>query len=94
MTNERANKRIETSPVFLKHLQTVPSEVRIAFRDAYELFLENPNHPSLRNHALTGTYQEFRSIDITGDWRVHYREEPERFLFVNIGTHEMLYGKE
>ena len=92
MTHERTTKRIEASQLFLKHIEDAPTDVKAAFRDAYDLFIEDPGHPVLRNHALTGKYQDFRSIDVTGDWRILYREEPERIIFVDIGTHETLYG--
>jgi addiction module RelE/StbE family toxin len=62
------------------------------FRDALDLFAENPNHPALRNHPLTGKYAGFQSIDVTEDWRALYREEKERIMFADLGTHEDLYG--
>jgi mRNA-degrading endonuclease YafQ of YafQ-DinJ toxin-antitoxin module len=37
-------------------------------------------------------YAGFRSIDVAEDWRALYRREPERIIFVEIGTHEQLYG--
>jgi DNA-damage-inducible protein J len=83
---------IEFSPLFLKRLAEAPTEIKFAFREAAELFSENPNHPILRRHTLTGKYQDFVSIDVTEDWRALYREEPERIMFVNIGTHATLYG--
>jgi addiction module RelE/StbE family toxin len=47
---------------------------------------------ALRNHPLSGKYEGFRSIDVTEDWRALYRKEPERIIFVDIGTHTQLYG--
>jgi addiction module RelE/StbE family toxin len=41
---------------------------------------------------LTGKYAGFRSIDVTEDWRALYREEKERIMFADLGTHEELYG--
>ena len=57
-----------------------------------EIFLNNPHHPLLRNHELTGNLQGKRSINITGDWRAVYCEkEPGVVVFEFIGTHSMLY---
>jgi addiction module RelE/StbE family toxin len=92
MTDNQQNKRIEFSTVFNKLLSRAPTEIKIAFREAYDLFSENPSHPALRNHPLTGEYAAFRSIDVTSDWRALYREESERVIFADLGTHEELYG--
>jgi addiction module RelE/StbE family toxin len=92
MTDKKHNKLIEFSPVFKKLLAQAPAEIRVAFHEVYGLFSENPTHPSLRNHPLSGKYAGFRSIDVTGDWRAIYREKEDRIKFIAIGTHEKLYG--
>jgi addiction module RelE/StbE family toxin len=92
MTDSKHNKRIEFSPIFNKQISRAPTEIKRAFREAYGLFAENPTHPALRNHFLTGKYAGFRSIDVTEDWRALYREENERIIFADLGTHEELYG--
>ena len=78
--------------MFNKQIFHAPPEIKLAFREAYGLFAENPNHPALRNHSLTGKYAGFRSINVTEDWRALYRTEPERIIFVELGTHDALYG--
>jgi addiction module RelE/StbE family toxin len=85
--------RIEFAPLFNKQRKTAPLEIKQAFRDALDLFAENPNHEALRNHPLTGKYAGFRSINVTDVWRALYRTEPERIIFVEFGTHPQLYGK-
>jgi addiction module RelE/StbE family toxin len=84
--------RIEFTPLFNKQRKAAPLVIKLAFRDALDLFAENPNHPALRNHPLTGKYAGFCSIDVTEDWRALYREEKERIMFADLGTHEELYG--
>ena len=84
--------RIEFTPRFNTRRKAAPVAIKEAFRETLELFLEDSNHSSLRNHPLTGTYQGFQSIDVTPDWRALYREEPERVIFVDLGTHDQLYG--
>jgi addiction module RelE/StbE family toxin len=57
------------------------------------LFEQDPFHPTLNNHALTGEYLGLRSINITGDLRAHYAEVAEgEVIFVDIDTHSNLYG--
>ena len=84
--------RIEFTPLFNKQRKAAPLVIKQAFRDVLDLFAENPTHKTLRNHSLTGKYAGFRSIDVTEDWRALYRTEPERIIFVEIGTHDQLYG--
>lgn len=64
------------------------------FKERQTLFMSEPFHPILNNHPLHGEYFGYRSIDITGDLRVHY--EPignDVALFMIVGTHHELYGK-
>jgi addiction module RelE/StbE family toxin len=84
--------RIEFTPLFNKQRKAAPLEIKAAFREALELFLENPTHQALRNHPLTGKYAGFRSIDVTEGWRALYRTEPKRIIFMELGTHPQLYG--
>lgn len=56
------------------------------------LFDENPFHPLLHNHPLTGSLQGFRSFSITGDFRIIYQPMNEtKVRFLDIGTHNQVY---
>ncbi len=56
------------------------------------LFMANPSHPMLGNHALTGKYQGYRSINITGDYRAVYELlDKNTALFTDLDTHSNLY---
>ena len=83
MTNKRFDK------AYIK----LPEKVKHKFKQRRNLFLENEFHPLLENHALTGDYAGFRSINITGDFRaIYYLLSPDTAVFVNIDTHSQLYG--
>ena len=57
------------------------------------IFMENPQHPLLNDHALTGDWRGYRSIKVTGDWRAIYQPiATNKALFVDIDTHHNLYG--
>lgn len=61
-----------------------------------DMFVSNPKHPLLRDHALSGIYEGYRSINITGDWRALYKIvepiiEDSFIVFVDLGTHSQLY---
>jgi mRNA-degrading endonuclease YafQ of YafQ-DinJ toxin-antitoxin module len=59
------------------------------------VFVNNPFDKILNNHALNWDYEWFRSINITWDYRVIFREYPnwtyEFVEFIDIGTHSQLY---
>lgn len=82
---------IHYEPKFLKQLKKSPKNIQVAFRSRFELFIHNKYHPLLRNHPLKGLYHEYRSMSVTGDWRVIFREIDDRVLFIEIGTHSQLY---
>lgn len=88
---------IKYSQLFNKQRKAVFLEIKIAFREARELFLENPKHPSLRDHTLKEKFAGYRSIDVTEDYRAIYKKnvegDQEIITFYMIGTHEELYGK-
>jgi addiction module RelE/StbE family toxin len=84
---------IEPTRKFVKTFSKTPAKIQLAFEQRIELFRNSPFHPLLNNHALTGKYAGFRSINITGDWRVVFREFDNYHLvsLETIGTHSQLY---
>ncbi len=88
---------IKYSKLFNKQRKAVPIDIKIAFKEARELFLYNPIHSSLRDHSLKEKFRGYRSIDITGNYRALYKRKREGkqevITFYMIGTHEELYGK-
>ena len=88
--------RINFSNSFDKQLKKAPLKIKIVFKKRLELFLKEPFHPQLRNHPLLGKLSNYRSINITGDWRAIYSEykttkEGIVTIFEAIGTHSQLY---
>ena len=53
----------------------------------------NPYDSILHNHPLTGGYEGFRSINVTGDYRAIYVMDGDVAVFIAIGTHSELFGK-
>src|SRR3954452_4810041 len=81
---------------FDKRLTNAPDEIQEASAQPFELFLEDPHHPQLRNHELRENFAGLRSIDVTGDWRAVFKETQSGrrkvIKFYVIGTHKELYG--
>ena len=63
------------------------------FDQRYDLFVDDPSDEVLRDHALSGKLQGYRAFSVTGDIRVVYYVNEEIAYFVDIGTHNQVYGK-
>ncbi len=88
--------RIEFTNRFNRQRKACPLAIKVAFREALELFLEDSNHPQLRNHRLRKTLSPYRSIDVTGDVRAIFKvtqiNGQKNITFHKIGTHKQQYG--
>lgn len=87
----KSTRIIDYSRKFQKQLKKAPLEIKIAFQKRRELFNQDPFHPQLNNHLLTGKFKGFRSINVTGDWRAVYSEYGNTIVFEVLGTHSQLY---
>jgi addiction module RelE/StbE family toxin len=77
---------------FKKQYGKLPSKLQLKFDERVKLFAVNSYDPILNNHALTGKYFGYNSINITGDLRALYYKEAETIvIFGFIGTHSQLY---
>ncbi len=63
------------------------------FEERYDLFVQDPSCKILKDHALSGRLQGNRAFSVTGDIRVVYHIYEEDVYFVDIGTHNQVYGK-
>ena len=82
---------LDFSKKFRKRLLKQSPAVQKRFEQRFELFLADPFHPILRNHFLHGTFDGYRSINITGDVRAVFKQNEHTILFVEIGSHSELY---
>ncbi len=80
---------------FLKSYKKLDQKIQNKFDERIILFQNSPTDKILNNHALTWKYNWFRSINITWDYRVVFREYWENkyeFVdFIDIWTHSELY---
>lgn len=58
---------------------------------ALKLFVNEPIHPDLYNHPLSGEWTGYRSIAFGGNWRAHFKMVDGEAIFVAVGTHSQLY---
>ncbi len=65
-----------------------------SFKGKIKLFVNNPFHPSLRTHSLSGILKGLWSLRITYKHRLIFKfigEEKKKVLLIDIGTHEEVY---
>lgn len=78
--------------IFKKRFSSKPS-IQKKFDKRIRLFAENPDNPILLDHALSGKLLGHRAFSITGDIRVVYYIFEDIAYFVDIGTHNQVYGQ-
>ena len=61
------------------------------FDERIKLFSVNPDHSSLKDHALKGKKLGLRSFSISGDIRVIYYIKKQTAYCVDIGSHNQVY---
>lgn len=77
---------------FKKQFKKLQPSDQKRFQERRDVFLANPFDLSLNNHALRGKYSGYRSINLTGDKRIVFRElEKDLVVFAAVGTHSDLY---
>ena len=85
--------QVARHPKFEKRLTRLSPSIRNTLANRLELFIADPRHPLLNDHPLSGERYGFRSINITGDWRLVYKPIDEgMILLTEIDTHHNLYG--
>lgn len=77
---------------FKKSYRRLKKSQKNKFKERRNLFLQDEFNPILNNHALSGKYKGYRSINVTGDIRVVFKREDDTVVFVEIDSHSNLYG--
>lgn len=93
---KRKRMPVRFSKKFRRQYDKADQKIQSLFDKKLTTFLQNPFHPLLNNHALTGRLLGCRSINVTGDWRAIYQEDLDEngnqiVMFVLVGTHSQLY---
>jgi mRNA-degrading endonuclease YafQ of YafQ-DinJ toxin-antitoxin module len=70
------------------------AELSILFWDAVTVFIENPFHPSLKTHKLSGKLKNLFSFSVTFSFHVIFyftSDKPPKAVFIDIGSHDEVY---
>ena len=79
---------------FKKAIKKLSPKVRAALADRLRIFMVDPWNYLLNNHPLHGSMRSYRSINITGDFRLVYEEyDTETIRLIDVDTHNGLYGR-
>lgn len=77
----------------LKKIKQKDQQLSKRIEKQLALFQENPRHPSLRLHILSGGLNELWSIAISKSIRMVYVQDEDIVYFVDLGTHDEVYRK-
>ncbi len=77
---------------FIKDSKRLTIRQKERLMQRLKLFGQDQFHETLNNHSLQGKYRGFRSINVTGDLRVIYKQVQDEIIFVAIDSHSNLYG--
>jgi mRNA interferase YafQ len=80
-------------PTLRKRYKKLPVQTKGKLDARLLIFSKDELSPVLNNHSLRGEYEEYRSINITGDYRAIYFIDKDVAVFIRIGTHSELFGK-
>ena len=75
-----------TSSDFRRDLARLPAAVRRQVRDAYRLFRDNPQHPSLKFKKLP-PHEDLWSVRISNDYRAIGRYRGDVLVWFFVGSH-------
>lgn len=77
---------------FYKGYAKLSPKLQKKFKERRNLFLLDEFNVILNNHALTGRWSGYRSINITGDMRAVFKRSTDSAIFVAIDSHSNLYS--
>lgn len=85
---------ITTTHNFDKELSKLHPKIKAIVVEKLKIFVKNPFEQILYNHKLKGSLKYYRSIKITGDYRLIYEDlGNDSIRLIRVGTHNELYGK-
>lgn len=83
---------IEERP-FERQFAKLPKEIQVKARERIHILVTDSANPVLHDHKLNPPFEGYRSINITGNYRLVYKKtEPDTYYLRAIGTHHQLYG--
>ena len=77
---------------FKKKVSKLPKPIKLKLVKLIHLFMDEPKNIILNNHQLNGKYSGYRSINVTGNYRMIFEELKDSSVrLIDIDTHPKLY---
>ena len=76
---------------FKKKLRKLDLKIKEAFKKRSQIFKMNKFDSILNNHSVEKRFPGCRSINVTGDFRIIFKDLESVAVFLKIGTHSELY---
>ena len=85
--------RFSEHRVFGRQYKKLPREVQERVGERLALLIASERNPLLNDHKLNPPWEGYRSINITGDYRLVYKKlSPDIYFLRAVGTHHQLFG--
>lgn len=81
--------KIQTTKKFDKDYLNLPEKIKDKTDEKLALFLENPQHPSLRVKKMQG-YENLWEASINTNYRFTFQISCDVYILRKIGTHDIL----
>ena len=79
--------------IFERQYKKLPQALQDKMWDRLSLLVADNLNPILNDHKLGYPFESFRSINITGDYRLVYKRIGQDTYYLRaVGTHNQLYG--
>jgi addiction module RelE/StbE family toxin len=76
----------------LKKWQKKHTELIQVLENKLNLFTENPFHPALKTHRLSGNLKDYWALYVTYEYRLIFKFLSEsKVLLIDLGTHDEVY---
>lgn len=77
-------------PIFLRQYNKLSEELRDEVKDAVSFFRQDPWHPSLRLHKLSGKLKGCMSFSVNYKFRIVCEEEKKGvWVLLEVGDHDI-----
>ena len=85
--------QLDRDRVFDRQFKKLHEELREKLRERVHLLSIDEFSPLLKNHKVSPPFEGYRSINITGDWRLVYKKlGPDSYYLRAVSTHHQLFG--
>jgi addiction module RelE/StbE family toxin len=85
--------QFDTHRQFERQYKKISATIREKLWERLEMLEVDSSHPLLHDHKLNPPFEGYRSINITGDYRLVYKKlAADTYYLRAVGTHHQLFG--